>query len=95
MASQARAPIGAGRRREAGADVDKRVPSHQSNIARARELLAASKAEGQPTEAAVDHGKPDCPCCGGRMIIIEVFERGATPRYRPTAPTIVSRLDTS
>jgi Putative transposase len=65
------------------------------NIARARELLAASKAEGQPTEAAVDHGKPDCPCCGGRMIIIEVFERGATPRYRPTAPTIVSRLDTS
>jgi hypothetical protein len=53
------------------------------NIARARELLAASKPEGQPTEAAVDHSKPDCPCCGGRMIIIEVFERGATPRYRP------------
>ncbi len=23
-----------------------------------------------------------CPCCGGRMIIIEVFARGATPRYR-------------
>ncbi len=65
------------------------------NIARARELLAASKPEGQPTEAAVDHSKPDCPCCGGRMIIIEVFERGATPRYRPTGPTIVSRLDTS
>jgi hypothetical protein len=29
------------------------------------------------------------------MIIIEVFERGATPRHRPTGPTIVSRLDTS
>jgi Putative transposase len=65
------------------------------NIARARELLAASKAECQPTEAAVDHGKPDCPCCGGRMIIIEVFERGATPPYRPTGPIIVSRIDTS
>ena len=25
------------------------------------------------------------------MIIIEVFERGATPRYRPTAPTIVNQ----
>ena len=66
------------------------------NIARARELLAVSKPEGgQPTEAAVDHSKPDCPCCGGRMIIIEVFERGATPRHRPTGPIIVSRIDTS
>ena len=65
------------------------------NIARARELLAASKPKGQPTEAAVDHDKPDCPCCGGRMIIIEVFERGATPRSRPTGPKIIVRLDTS
>jgi predicted Zn-ribbon and HTH transcriptional regulator len=65
------------------------------NIARARELLAASKPEGPPTEAAADPIKPDCPCCGGRMIIIEVFERGAAPRYRPTGPTIVVRLDTS
>ena len=65
------------------------------NIARARELLAAAKPEGPPTEAAADPINPDCPCCGGRMIIIEVFERGATPRYRPTGPTIVVRLDTS
>ena len=65
------------------------------NIARARELLAVSKSEGRPTAADVDAGKPKCPCCGGRMIIIEVFERGATPRYRPTGTTIVSRLDTS
>ena len=65
------------------------------NIARARELLAVSKPEAQPTAAAVDHSKPKCPCCGGRMIIIEVFECGATPRHRPTGPTIVSRLDTS
>ena len=65
------------------------------NIARARELLAVSKSEGQPTAAAIDASKPKCPCCGGRMIIIEVFERGATPRHRPTGPTIVSRLDTS
>lgn len=65
------------------------------NIARARELLAVSKPEGQPTAADVDAGKPKCPCCGGRMIIIEVFERGATPRQRPTAPPIAIRLDTS
>jgi hypothetical protein len=33
-----------------------------------------------------------CPCCGGRMIIIETFERGCTPRHRPTVPT---RIDSS
>ena len=69
--------------------------TRDDNIARARELLAVSKPEDQPTSAAVDPGKPTCPCCGGRMIIIEVFERGATPRYRPTAPTSVIRIDTS
>jgi hypothetical protein len=65
------------------------------NVARARELLAVSKPEAQPPEAAVDSSKPDCPCCGGRMIVIEVFERGATPRHRPTGPTNVIRIDTS
>jgi hypothetical protein len=65
------------------------------NVARARELLAVSKPEDQPAGAVIDPGKPTCPCCGSRMIVIEVFERGATPRYRPTSPTIVIRLDTS
>ena len=51
--------------------------------------------KAEPTAAAADPGKPTCPCCGGRMIIIEIFERGATPRHRPTAPTIVIRIDTS
>ncbi len=65
------------------------------NIARARDLLAVSKPQGKPTGAAVDPSKPTCPCCGGRMITIEVFTRGATPRHRPTAPTIAIRIDTS
>ena len=66
-----------------------------SNIARARALLAAAKPEGQPTATAVDPNKPSCPCCGGRMIIIEVFARGATQRHRPTAPTDRIRIDAS
>jgi len=65
------------------------------NIARARELLASAKPEGRLTAADVEPNKPSCPCCGGRMIIIEVFERGCTPRHRPTSPATVIRIDTS
>ena len=64
------------------------------NIARARELLDVPAAQPEVTGAAVDPGKPICPCCGGRMIIIVVFERGATPRHR-IAPAITIRVDTS
>jgi hypothetical protein len=62
------------------------------NVARARELLAATKPKDQPT-ASVDTDKPPCPCCGGRMIVVEVFERGATPRHQPSGPII--KVDTS
>jgi Putative transposase len=36
-----------------------------------------------------------CPCCGGRMFIIETFEPGRQPRHRPTAPLVAIRIDTS
>jgi hypothetical protein len=62
------------------------------NIARARELLAEPKSQGEPAKDAADH-KPTCPCCGGRMVIIEVFARGATPAHPPTSSFI--RIDTS
>jgi hypothetical protein len=29
------------------------------------------------------------------MVIIETFERGCSPRYRPAASTAVIRIDTS
>jgi hypothetical protein len=64
----------------------------KTNIARARELLAAPMSSIDPpaehddadreTAAAADQ-RPSCPCCGGRMIIVEIFERGATPRGPP------------
>jgi len=65
------------------------------NIARARKLLAVARPEGQPTTAAIEPSKPICPCCGARMVIIEVFARGAMPRHQPTAPTNRIRIDTS
>ena len=70
------------------------------NIARARELLTVPKPRNDAASAgSTDTSEPPthehpCPCCGGRMIIIETFERGSTPRYRPTPPTAI-RIDTS
>jgi predicted Zn-ribbon and HTH transcriptional regulator len=68
------------------------------NIARAREVLAAPKPQAQHAKTdAADHEpptrSPPCPCCGGRMVIIETFAPGSTPRHRPTATVI--RIDTS
>jgi hypothetical protein len=71
------------------------------NIARARELLnspAPQTEAGHPDPANVDEPSAlahPCPCCGGRMIIIETFQRGSSPRYRPAASTAVIRIDTS
>ena len=66
------------------------------NIARARELLVGPKPQSQPADADVtDHNQPACPCCGGRMIIIETFARGSMPRHRPKGPMIAIRIDTS
>jgi putative transposase/transposase-like zinc-binding protein len=69
------------------------------NIARARELLGVPIPQDHNADA-VDPSEPPtpshpCPCCGGRMIIIETFERGSTPRHRPTGPIIAIRIDTS
>src|ERR1700747_1840159 len=71
------------------------------NIARARQLLGSQKSQGQAADTDDNDGNETptlshpCPCCGGRMIIIEIFERGATPGYRPTAPISVIKFDTS
>jgi hypothetical protein len=71
------------------------------NVARARELLAVPKARNDTASTTcADASEPQplshpCPCCGGRMIVIETFERGGSPRYRPAASPIVIRIDTS
>jgi Putative transposase/Transposase zinc-binding domain len=72
-----------------------------ANIARARELLVVPP---HVTQQATDcRADPDqlrvlpkpCPCCGGRMIIIEAFARGCQPRHRPTPAPPIIRIDTS
>jgi hypothetical protein len=70
------------------------------NIARARKLLAVPMLPIDINAASANANEPQtpehpCPCCGGRMIIIETFERGSSPHYRPTTPAAVIRIDTS
>jgi hypothetical protein len=73
----------------------------KANIACAKQLMAAQMAEvdspavhdtAADPDPTTDH-RPPCPCCGGRMVIVEIFERGATPRGPPpsdvTARTVV------
>ena len=68
-----------------------------ANIAHARELLAAPSRPKEPEAPAAADQPPvlprTCPCCGGRMIVIETFEPGCEPKHRPTPAPI--RVDTS
>lgn len=70
-----------------------------ASIAKARVLLGVAVLEtaeqtagpAEPEDARVQAAP--CPCCGSRMLIIEVFARGCEPRWRPAAAPI--RIDTS
>ena len=66
------------------------------NIARARALLnVAAQNQTSDTHANDDDTTHSCPHCGGRMVVIETFERGQTPRHRPSGPMVAVRIDTS
>ena len=68
------------------------------NIERARQLLAATENAPLPSRLEADSQAEDvsparrCPCCGGRMLIVETF---LTPRpWRSPSPSRI-RIDTS
>jgi Putative transposase len=69
-----------------------------NNIAQARQLLSVPEMQNQSSNVdSADDSEPQtlshpCPCCCGRRIIIEIFERGRAPRFRPT---VAIRIDTS
>jgi len=82
-------------------------PTRADNIARIRGLLAvplipidAIKAATTKASASAQSEEPKtpehaCPCCGGRMRIIETFLRGQQPKHRPTPLPTKIRIDTS
>ena len=73
-----------------------------ANVRRARELIGPAQDPGPPATASLAPAPavvdpllpqdPPCPCCGGRMRIIETFLRGHAPRT--VTPTPI-RIDTS
>jgi hypothetical protein len=70
-------------------------PARTGKEARMRELLAVpAPADGKVEAHAPDRPEQPCPCCGGCMRIIEVFERGCMPRYQARAPAVI-RTDAS
>ena len=73
-------------------------------IARARQLLDAATAEAAATEHTDNNDETGetaatptqrCPCCGGRMIVVETFAADTAPRHRPSAQIAAIRIDTS
>jgi Putative transposase/Transposase zinc-binding domain len=71
-----------------------------ANIAQARKLLAVPSRLKEPeiAQAGADKARVlprPCPCCGGRMMIIETFARGCHPEHRPTPTPVAIRIDTS
>jgi hypothetical protein len=70
----------------------------KANIAHVKKLIvtpvpsADQPAEDDNTDKAANaatHRRPPCPCCGGRMIIIEFFEGGSKPRGPPSSQAAV------
>ena len=67
-----------------------------ANIARARELLAVPAPVNEPeTQEPTSTDGPKvlrspCPCCSGRMIVIETFEAGSKPQTVPSIAGIDS-----
>ena len=57
--------------------------TRKANIVRARELLAVSPPPDPLKIIEPPDPRPPCPCCGGRMQIIDTFERWMQPRAPP------------
>ena len=65
--------------------------ARQAGLALARELLAVAPPPDDDTPEEPLDPRPPCPCCGGRMVIIEAVARWSQPRAPPHGPTSTGR----
>jgi len=63
----------------------------KANVARARELLDASAPIAEAEPAVPPDLRPPCPCCGGRMVVIDTFKRWMQQRAPPGSPMSAGR----
>jgi hypothetical protein len=59
--------------------------TRRANLARIRDLLAAAPPITPAEAAQPSDWLAPCPCCGGRMTVVEIFGRFQQPRGPPTA----------
>ncbi len=69
-------------------------------IARARQLLAVAPPAATPEPITTSGDDTNvlpnpCPCCGGRMHVIERFAAGTMPQHRSSPTILMLRIDTS
>jgi len=56
----------------------------KANVALARQLLAVP-VPAEAEEPAPPDRRPPCPCCGGRMVVVEIFQRAGQARAPPAS----------
>jgi len=59
--------------------------SRKANLVHARELLNITVTMDGDIADEPEGFRPPCPCCGGRMIVIEMFKRWRQPRGPPNS----------
>jgi Putative transposase len=57
----------------------------KANLALARQLLAVPVPAETDEPAPPPDPRPRCPCCGGRMVVIEIFSRAGQARAPPSS----------
>ena len=66
--------------------------ARKTSLALARKLLAVAPQPDDDTSTEPLDARPPCPCCGGHMIIIEMFARWSQPRAPPREPVAAGRI---
>jgi Putative transposase/Transposase zinc-binding domain len=65
--------------------------ARKASLALARALLAVAPPADNTQEEPMDT-RPPCPCCGGHMVVIEIFARWRQPRAPPHPPGPAGRM---
>jgi hypothetical protein len=66
--------------------------ARKASLELARRLLAVAPDPANDDIAEPDDYRPPCPCCGGRMAIIEAFKRWRQPRAPPAMTPMIRKV---